>query len=64
MDFSELKKIIDSKESKVVIIENGRPVMVVMSYEDYRRKFKGEEKTEEVPKELVDEPLKVEDLPF
>ena len=64
MDFSELKKIIDSKESKVVIIENGKPVMVVMSYEDYKGKFKGEEKIEEVPKELADEPLKIEDLPF
>ena len=64
MDFGELKKIIDSKESKVVIIENGKPVMVVMSYEDYEGRFKGEEKVKEIPKELADEPLKIEDLPF
>lgn len=64
MDFTELKKIIDSKESKVVIIENGKPVMVVIGYEDYRKKFSKEEKEREVPKELIDEPLKVEDLPF
>ncbi|MCK5044865.1 type II toxin-antitoxin system prevent-host-death family antitoxin [Candidatus Parcubacteria bacterium] len=64
MDFTELKKIIDSKESKVVIIENGKPVMVVIGYEDYRKKFSKEEKEKEVPKELIDEPLKVEDLPF
>lgn len=62
MDFSELKKIIDSRESKVVIIENGQPVMVVMSYQSYKEKFGRKEK--DVPQELTDEPLKIEDLPF
>ena len=71
MDLNELKKIIDGENSKVIIMENGEPVLVVMNFDEYR-KIKGQnensancQKVLQTPaKELIEEPLKIEDLPF
>ena len=64
MDLDELKKMLDSAGSKVVITEDGKPTLVVMRFEDYK-KIKGEEVNDkDLPLELKQEPLKVEDLPF
>ncbi|MFA5249351.1 MAG: hypothetical protein WC397_02320 [Candidatus Paceibacterota bacterium] len=72
MDLNELKKIIiDGETSKVVIVENGEPVLIVMSFEEYK-KMKGKtgnpangSRILSAPaRELMEEPLKIEDLPF
>jgi len=38
MDFQEIKDIIQSDGGKVIIVENGKPQLVVMSFEEYKRK--------------------------
>ncbi|MFA5746668.1 MAG: hypothetical protein WC926_01160 [Candidatus Paceibacterota bacterium] len=71
MDLNELKKIIGGENSKVIIVENGEPVLVVMDFNEYKR-TKGQgadtangQKVLQTPaKELIEEPLKIEDLPF
>jgi PHD/YefM family antitoxin component YafN of YafNO toxin-antitoxin module len=71
MDLNELKKIIEGEASKVIIVEGGEPVFVVMSFEEYK-KTKGQpaifsNNSKDLPdsaKELMEEPLKIEDLPF
>jgi PHD/YefM family antitoxin component YafN of YafNO toxin-antitoxin module len=71
MDLNELKKIINGEASKIIIIENGEPVFVAMSFEEYR-KMKGHisshsnnsKDLSSSAKELIEEPLKIEDLPF
>lgn len=71
MDLNELKKIISGDNSKVIIVENGEPVLVVMDFSEYK-KTKGQpveatngQKISQTPaKELIEEPLKIEDLPF
>ena len=71
MDLNELKKVIEGETSKVIIVENGEPVFVVMSFEEYKR-TKGQpanssNNSKALPnsaKELIEEPLKIEDLPF
>lgn len=37
MDINELKKMMRSRNDKVVIIENGKPILVVMPYEGYEQ---------------------------
>ena len=71
MDLNELKKIIDGEASKVIIVENGEPVFVVMSFEEYKKtkgqfsNFPNDSKTlSNSAKDLIEEPLKIEDLPF
>ncbi|MFA5742518.1 MAG: type II toxin-antitoxin system prevent-host-death family antitoxin [Candidatus Paceibacterota bacterium] len=71
MDLKELKKVIEGEASKVIIVENGEPVFVVMSFEEYK-KTKGQQSnlsndSKNLPnsaKELMEEQLKIEDLPF
>jgi PHD/YefM family antitoxin component YafN of YafNO toxin-antitoxin module len=71
MDLNELKKIIDGENSKVIIMENEEPILVVMNFDEYK-KMKGQnanpangQKVLQTPaKELIEEPLKIEDLPF
>jgi len=70
MDLNEIKKIIEEDGGKIIIVENGEPVMVVSSYAEYK---KGRGKLESKPKEKILKPLpvelsaeelKIEDLPF
>ncbi len=70
MDFDEIKNILNSGENKIVVIENGKPVMVIIKFDDYKKKFgnrepeKNEEEDNNLPEELAEEPLKLGDLPF
>jgi PHD/YefM family antitoxin component YafN of YafNO toxin-antitoxin module len=70
MDLNEIKKLIEIDGGKFIIVENGEPVMVMMSFEEYRKKLNLKEEkpivkeTKELPKELEEEELKVEDLPL
>ena len=70
MDLNEIKKIVEADGGKFIIVENGEPVMVVTGFEEYKRKLglsgndSGEKNKKEVPEELKDEELKVEDLPL
>ena len=71
MDLNELKKIIEGESSKVIIVEGGEPVFVAMSFEEYK-KMKGQpaifsnnpKNLPDSAKELMEEPLRIEDLPF
>lgn len=72
MDLSEIKNLIEIDGGKFIIVENGKPAMVVMGFEDYKKQltekknnqagFRKEERP--APKELESEPLKLEDLPL
>lgn len=81
MDLNEIREIIEIDGGKFIVVENGKPVMVVTSFDDYKQRIKGKkttpvsttvsfpekvvaEKKARIPKELEDEPLKIEDLPF
>jgi len=70
MDLNEIKKIVKADGGKFIIIENGEPIMVVTSFEEYKKKL-GPSKNDfekkdrkEIPEELKEEELKVEDLPL
>ena len=71
MDLNEIKNLIETDGGKLIIVEGGKPVMVVTSFEDYKKKLigKGGEKPSFVakpalPEELQSEALKLEDLPL
>jgi len=73
MDLNEIKKLIEEDGGKIIIVEDGEPVMVITSFAEYK---KGRAKTEPkvaplkekdpkpLPAELKSEELKIEDLPF
>jgi hypothetical protein len=70
MELNEIKNLIEIDGGKFIIVEDGKPVMVVTSFEEYKKKLTGRKdelpKREErpVPKEILDEALKLEDLPI
>ena len=83
MDLDEIKEIIEIDGGKFIIVENGRPIMVVTSFENYKNNLKlkrsqslnireesfksvspKKETPKGMPKELEDEELKIENLPF
>ena len=66
MDLNEIKKIIEADGGKFIIVEDGKPIMVITSFEDYaKKKLQSEKKIKEpVPQELDEEDVKIEDLPF
>lgn len=66
MDLNEIKKIIEEDGGKFIIVENGKPVMVITSFADYtKKKLPSEKKVEKAtPQESAEEELKIEDLPF
>ena len=70
MDLTEIKKLIEEDDGKIIIVENGEPVMVVTSFADYKKgRTKPEQKPKEknlkpLPVELSNDELKIEDLPF
>ena len=63
MDFDEIRQFISTDGEKVILMENGKPTIVLMSFDAYKKRFdfKGEEK-KNISKKKDD--LKVEDLPF
>ena len=83
MNLDEIREIIEIDGGKFIIVENGRPVIVVTSFENYKnnlklKKIKSLNTSEEslksifpkketskgMPKELEEEELKIENLPF
>ena len=72
MDLNEIKQIIEADGGKFIIVENGKPVMVITSFEEYKKKLfvpKGnlliKKEQKPIPKELQEEEeLKLEDLPL
>lgn len=38
MDFSEIKNIIEQEGGKVIIVENNKPVVIALSYEEYKKR--------------------------
>jgi len=63
MDLDEIKKIIENEKGKVVIIENGKPTIVVSKFGENPMKAEKLAK-KEIPEELKQEELKIEDLPI
>lgn len=67
MDLNEIKQLIESDGGKFIIVENGKPLMVITSFEEYKKKFinkKNNPVKKPIPKELQDGELKLEDLPL
>ena len=80
MDLNQIKEIIKADKGKLIIMEDGKPVLVIMDFADYaqsinknlsRENFSApassvqEAKVQnEIPPGLKEEPLKIEDLPF
>ena len=76
MDLNEIKNLIEIDGGKFIIVENGKPIMVILSFEDYKNKLKlnkqdnpgninpAQKKQRPIPKELEEEELKIEDLPL
>lgn len=78
MNFNDLQDIIEEDGGKWIIVENGKPVFVIMPFGDYVKNVKKSNPTlpfeqkfavnpdknlMNMPRELAEEPLKIEDLP-
>ncbi len=65
MDLNEIRQFIEEEGGKFIIVENGKPVMVITSFEDYKKKINPEKKAKKpVSAEPEEDDLKIEDLPF
>ena len=69
MDFNEIKNLIEIDGGKFIIVENGKPTMVVVSFEEYKKKLTGKKNNPQlashaVAKELQSEELRLDDLPL
>ena len=69
MDLNEIKNLIEIDGGKFIIVENGKPTMVVVSFEEYKKKLTGKKNnphpvSNHVAKELQSEELKLDDLPL
>ncbi|MDO8474372.1 MAG: type II toxin-antitoxin system prevent-host-death family antitoxin [bacterium] len=69
MDFNEIKNLIQQEGGKIIVVENGKPVMVVLSFEDFKaRNAKKVQAQTPVPfpqEELQgEEELTIDDLPL
>lgn len=78
MDLNEVKKLINGRGERVILMEDGNPTMVLLSYEDYKKISNGDNSQTnlfDAPKGSVDESideghgnaendLTLEDLPF
>lgn len=73
MDINEIKNLIEKDGGRFIIVENGKPLLVVMGFEDYKKILEKIVKNSVdpmvsqnngiLPKELEQEPLKIDDLP-
>lgn len=68
MEIDNIKQFIPEDGEKIILMENGKPVVVLMSFNTYKKEFKSikpdkidnnEEFKQERKKELT-----IEDLPF
>ena len=69
MDLNELRDIIQREGGKIIIVENGKPQMVVMSFEEWKRKanLKQEQAPMPTPPPVDEENLRgitIDDLPL
>jgi len=68
MDLEELKRILKKDKGKIIIVENGKPIMVVLLYEDLAGQNNQEEATEPLLEEEETKPvpgeLTIDDLPL
>jgi len=70
MDLNELKKLITDEGGKIIIIENDRPVFVMMSYEEYKGKKRPvaqpaiAEQKQEISQSATSQELTLDDLPL
>ena len=73
MDFEEIKKLIEEDGGKFIIVENDKPSIVITSFEDYKKNLVPKKRLiqetiqpekKPLPKELAQDELKIEDLPF
>ncbi|PIV12766.1 MAG: hypothetical protein COS47_00695 [Candidatus Nealsonbacteria bacterium CG03_land_8_20_14_0_80_36_12] len=51
MDLNEIKNIIEVDGGKFIIIEEGKPTLLIMSFEDYKKSLKSKEQKELLVKE-------------
>ena len=68
MDINDIKQFIPEDGEKIILMENGKPVVVLMSFNTYKKEFKSAKQDrihndEEVNQERKKE-LTIEDLPF
>jgi prevent-host-death family protein len=52
MDLKEAKNLIDCKGERVILVENGNPTIVLMSYDSYKKIAKNS--NEDVKTDIVD----------
>jgi prevent-host-death family protein len=66
MDFEELKNLIQQEGGKIIVVENGKPVMVVLSFEDFKARNTKKAQGQAPPEEPQDneEELTIDDLPL
>ena len=68
MDLEELKHILKKDKGKIIIVENGKPVMIILPYEEQDFKNSKEEAAEplEEREEIGPMPgeLTIDDLPL
>lgn len=66
MDINELKQIIKEEGGKVIFLEEGKPVLVATSFDEYynkKKKKESEVKANPAIEELKEE-VRLEDLPL
>ncbi|MBI2124150.1 MAG: type II toxin-antitoxin system prevent-host-death family antitoxin [Candidatus Wildermuthbacteria bacterium] len=69
MDFNEIKNLIQQEGGKIIVVENGKPVMVVLSFEDFKARNAKKAQGQAPPEEPQgngnnDEELTIDDLPL
>jgi prevent-host-death family protein len=69
MDFNELKDLIQQEGGKIIVVENGKPVMVVLSFEDFKARTVRQTPSFVPPfvpqeKQKSEEELTIDDLPL
>lgn len=74
MDFKELRELIETEGGKIILLEEGKAPLVVATLEEYKKaKYSSQPPINfgaqfaadvpQLPKELAEEPLKIDDLP-
>ena len=48
MDFKELKQLIEKGGGKIIVVENEEPILVTMSYEEYKQLLSQKSDNQEV----------------
>jgi len=70
MNLDEIREIIKTDGGKFIIVENGKPVLVITSFEDYKKRIRPPSKeanpgpSQGTPESTPEEELTIDDLPF